>query len=482
MARKDPLRDAIKLARNLIQQILANAGKPSTESDGVDEGSVTFVWNPYGGLTLSGRTYRLYETCIGALLSCVPKHTDGDRLSREAVEHALKHAILRALRPRRPEPSDTRARFERRLSSELRVLRPLITAPPQRWTVSVQVRGFAARVLPLKFGAAEFVESNDENVAAVGKRLPDLTPRRRRRRAVVAANNKERASDRLALRTLFADGAIATVQILANDKDAAFSKGLAELRRTVDIVNFFAPFLDQPRARQGRVVIAPDRPDAFLAWTVSREEPASFNSPSPWRLSTPRPEGIPVATFALDSQRAREVGLLRVHELLAREGRSDLEERIVMAVSWAGRAAVEHRKEHAFLLYAIALEALLAKKGARSGVTERLQLRASYVLSGTPKGRQKVFDLVGELYEIRSAIVHTGDAPELDKESLKLMSEVVDAALQRFLLDDPFASMRRATELEAWFDRQRFGADGQTTNESPAERSKDEAPYVVGGT
>lgn len=58
---------------------------------------------------------------------------------------------------------------------------------------------------------------------------------------------------------------------------------------------------------------------------------------------------------------AEKVGFYRINEILAKNDRSEIEERILASVQWASRAAVElqQRPEEAFLHYAIALETII---------------------------------------------------------------------------------------------------------------------------
>lgn len=69
---------------------------------------------------------------------------------------------------------------------------------------------------------------------------------------------------------------------------------------------------------------------------------------APWR-------GMPI------KQVSRRPGFDRISELLAKDTLSKLEDRILKAVQWAGRARVEPRVEESFLLFAVALETLLIK-------------------------------------------------------------------------------------------------------------------------
>lgn len=141
----------------------------------------------------------------------------------------------------------------------------------------------------------------------------------------------------------------------------------------------------------------------------------------------------------------------------SRRARSDLEERVVNALAWAGRATVEPRRDQAFLLYAISLESLLTKPGARAGVTDRLRLRVAHLIGREPATRQRVMALMSTLYDIRSALVHSGDSGALADIDLRTISELVERALTGILTDDRFTAMRDVREFDRWFDAQLLG-------------------------
>jgi hypothetical protein len=165
----------------------------------------------------------------------------------------------------------------------------------------------------------------------------------------------------------------------------------------------------------------------------------------------------PIEMIEPSSTRAKEIGLSRADEILDRLEPTDFERRIVNALSWAGRATVERRSEQAFLLYAIALEALLAKPTARQGVTGRFALRTAHLLGETPEARRETYEEMQRLYELRSALVHAGDSSTLDDDDLRTMRQVTYAALVRVLTGPRFVAMRTAQEFDRWLDDRLLG-------------------------
>ena len=108
-----------------------------------------------------------------------------------------------------------------------------------------------------------------------------------------------------------------------------------------------------------------------------------------------------------DLDKRRKLGFDRVAKLLSHQ-RNDLEEKLVAAFQWAGRATAEIRREEAFLLYAIALESIVLADSDPIELTYRLRVRIAHLLGNSPEARRNIFSKVGHLYDIRSKIVHSG--------------------------------------------------------------------------
>ncbi len=136
--------------------------------------------------------------------------------------------------------------------------------------------------------------------------------------------------------------------------------------------------------------------------------------------------------------------------------RTDFAERVLASLSWAGRASKETRTDSAFVMYGVALESLLTKKGARGGVSDRLRMRVSQILSKAPANRRKIYELMGELYRMRSELVHGGISDDMRENDLHVLRTVVQGVLTRFLTKLPFRTMTRDQELERWFDDRVF--------------------------
>lgn len=449
MTRKKPDLDKTLL---LLTQLMQHLRVPPNDNEGEGGELHFFSQENLGGFRLSGKALQLYRNCFESLVALHQVNPSVQLLSKTAAEDLLQTTILRTLRPGRGQETESRATFERRLAREVRNLRDRLLAESRTWLVSVQIQGIATTSLPAMFGSVKFVRGDSDTGKSLADNLRHYDPRPRRvARKKIEEENQVRASTRTEIAAIFSTEAIATVSVSAFDLDAAQILGIEKIRRAIDILNFFASLTSSDR-RLGlqRAFVGPEGERITLHSVVCQGD-GDFR-----RLGNRLAGNNPLVMVDLASAKAKKLGLARAGEIFAREDPTDLDARILTALSWAGRATVAPRREEAFLWFAIALEALLTKPKARSGVTDRLRLRATRLIGRNPETRKKVFDLVGELYEVRSAIVHAGDSTTLTERDLETIKGLVQCALTVVLTEECFSSMRLAREFEQWFDEQLF--------------------------
>lgn len=160
-------------------------------------------------------------------------------------------------------------------------------------------------------------------------------------------------------------------------------------------------------------------------------------------------------------QKARELGFDRACELLTKEALSDIENRLLTAIHWAGQAgansAVKHvyhkeldaEREQSFLFYAICLESLFCKRHEAEEVTERLSRRCARLLGTDTLEQESIYRDVKELYNRRSDIVHEGGLRVSAKELTDIRIYTCDSLI-KMLTDDELLAMNNAA-FEQWF-------------------------------
>jgi hypothetical protein len=101
-----------------------------------------------------------------------------------------------------------------------------------------------------------------------------------------------------------------------------------------------------------------------------------------------------------------------------------------------------------------ALEALFLSDGNKDELKFRLQLRIARLLSNTVEERKALSDTFSKIYDLRSAIVHTGETPkklegraaELQREALSILRR----AILLFVETDFARGKSRKEMLETW--------------------------------
>jgi hypothetical protein len=434
---------ALKQVRNFVERLHA---MPSS-ADLSDDGLTMFYSARLGGLGLSGNEAKAYKACLASLVALHGENADQRIISTDAVERVMRNAILRALRVRKPGTS--RETFEARLTREIRRLRREILALPTEWLVTVRVEGLGPAGLPLRWGGIEFNPGTEALGNRLARGIVEFEPKRRAAARSMEGERKTRERAREEIRSVFSAGPSATLSVHVVDDKAAKHLAIERVRRAVDILNFFAPFFQKiPGPHRARV--GPDGPRAGLTWIMSRDGSEDVHWSDGWADELPITEVDPTSTLA------SKFGLTRASEMFAQPEPSDLERRILNALGWAGRATVANRRDEQFLLFAIALEALLTKPTARVGVTDRLRLRAARLIGLLPETRKNVHALMSRIYERRSALVHAGDSTDLSEGDLKIVRELVRRALTGVLTAPHFVAMKTASDFEEWFEQQLF--------------------------
>lgn len=161
--------------------------------------------------------------------------------------------------------------------------------------------------------------------------------------------------------------------------------------------------------------------------------------------------------FKIDDQFLKTHGdaLERLSEIIVSRSRSEIEERILVAIQWAGRAHSDSQPQQQVLSLMTALECLLNPtngKPIRIGVSESAVFLVGH--EGLEE-RLQLFYFLGSMYDVRSKIIHGGSAEPLGSDIANLQ-RVVGAVIMRVVGIRHKYSTRKA--LEAHLERARLGA------------------------
>ncbi|MBI1983745.1 MAG: hypothetical protein HYS61_06070 [Acidobacteria bacterium] len=427
------MKNTLRQLENFIRKLHADSGVAAPPPEEFPQ--VFFTRGDLGGLMLWGDDASEYRSCLQNFWSAVGNRVE-KTISLKEVETIIQVAILEALDV---TESTGEPVFESRLAKSVEKLRSALGAQTVPWEAHLEVVGLGTDGLPSNFGGIEFHEVND---AALGKLAE-------KRNLVTAPEAREKLSKwHSNLDGKIKGKTYACVTVRAVDSTAALHLAKKRLRLVLDAVNFYADCL-LPR---GMYLCLPG--DAAF---VSHCYQQFRGGPRPGFFSGSSLDGPPphFSLKQLFEGVAMGYGIQRVSGILEQEAMSDLEERILSALQWAGRASVNERREEAFLQFAIGLEVLLLRH-TETELTYRLSLRAAHLLLKDFEGRKDLGKKVRDLYRVRSRVVHSGTLQVTDADLYRIRY-FTKSAILALLTKPPFSEMKTDEELEHWFENQMLG-------------------------
>ncbi|GEM_PF-981835 len=390
-----------------------------------------------GNVVLDHKEAKEYRECLDELYNSKEiqkKH------GKRAVEILMQEAILHALdlnNKRCDKP------FESRLSEAVKELKSKLQVNPKRWVVHMRVEGLAKEGLSYKFGKVRFWVADEHNLGELKDKcgaIPD--------RGTVPSESLNSYIDKY-----FLNHPIASIEVSACDAEAARFTAWRELRLAVDVVNFCSKLINRPGLLAWAYFVGELQPakEIVLAYEIEGSScHSTFRYVGPFAsisLKDMEPSGVEDPVFC------------RISKILAADHRTEIEEKILASIQWAGRAEVElqQRREEAFLHYAIALETIMLGRQQDVELTYRLSMRTALLAGDTPEKRVEIKKEIRELYGIRSKIVHSGLYEVTDDDVAKIRSLVV-TCIMRILTKEPFISMTEEKQIDDWFDQAMLSA------------------------
>jgi len=436
MVQRPKLKTALDAIGEWFEALQAGAQPPAGGVSPLAE--VVFGDVQEGTLYFTGTEGEQYRHCLASLQEAV---SDTDAVSARAVELAFQRALFVAFDIPKARSSDPRVRYE----EALRSLEKFLTSPLQHFRVVVPVNDLAKEGLPTKVGSVTFAVFGEDQVNDFRAAATHWSRTDKERREQLDILTHSGLGKDLDAKT------VAIVDVEAVDWVAAESRGIREVRLTLDVINFFGELVPYNYAH---LSLPGDSARVKLPVAQLREEQGrwvQYHVDTRWVGS--------MGELSLPKLRDRDarvrLGFAYASGLLGSH-RMKLQDRLVAALQWAGRAAVDIRKEEAFLLYAIALEGFILAEGETQELTYRLRLRVAHLLGGTPEARRDLFAKVKHLYGIRSKIVHSGHYQVTDGD-FGLIRALTTGALVRVCTLEEFTEISTPEELVLWFETKLLG-------------------------
>lgn len=390
-----------------------------------------------GDLILSSSDSKTFLKIVSDLYEIVIRKEE--RLSLAAIESLVLDAIVDSLGTVNPTP---RSDFRNRLDDALRDLKSNLSAEAAAWTLYLEVCGLLSDGLPRKFGDVEFFSVDDARASILFRSIVSTIERTKNtaaEKAEIALLNRSLIQGKMFGRTY------AKVSIKAIDHGAATLLAEKKLRRTLDVLNFYIAAYGNPNTwlyLPGDM--GPTRSVTLLFHAnISRSELSTRGPVAPFSF----------IRFALRG--VENLGFEKGASILANENRNSLERRVLAGIQWAGRAAIETRREVALLLSVIALESLVLKN-QNSELRYRFSSRGAHLLARDPRNRSSIFNLLKEVYDKRSEIVHSGQT-QVSLTEMRGVRTLVRDAFMTVLTEEPFVQMTREDEFDEWLDNRVLG-------------------------
>ncbi len=356
-----------------------------------------------GSLHLSADEYRDYRRLLQrARKGLAPR---GD-MSEAVIDSALRKAIFAVA-----DSSGTRAAdVEVRIRQAVNECKSLIEKPPQEYECWLEVEGLATASLPAKFATTRFVLLGDQHVERLAERV----------RTAHTVDQEQKLSLIESMADDLRGRPVAIQCVHARDPAAAVSLATRNLSITLECLNFFADVISYNRHPMGPdgarrpTVLRIGESGPAIALQVALAADGSF-----WENR----QATKLGTFSIERVHnlpglAGEA-VKRVEALLAQEVRNPVEELLLRAVRWVGRATAAESPEDRVLFSEIALECL-TRPGMDRHTKQHLVSQTAAVLNRSRSDGGSLEDEIARLYRIRSELVHDGSREISESDSAEM--------------------------------------------------------------
>jgi len=150
----------------------------------------------------------------------------------------------------------------------------------------------------------------------------------------------------------------------------------------------------------------------------------------------------------------------KLWEMLKKENPTDLEKRIISAVSWIGKGLRDEEPARAFVQYVFALEALLQIQQdvlVSPSITYSISEMAAFILGKDLETCLDIEKVAKEVYSKRSAIAH-GSSQEVDSLLLKDALWLIKSLITVLITDERFKDFKRIDDIRDWIKNKKYSS------------------------
>ncbi|QDZ88055.1 HEPN domain-containing protein [Priestia megaterium] len=145
--------------------------------------------------------------------------------------------------------------------------------------------------------------------------------------------------------------------------------------------------------------------------------------------------------------------------ILEKEKPTELEKRIMSAITWVGKGLRDEESTRALVQYVFALESLLQFQQKNTlvspSITYKMAELAAFIIGEEYEDRSKIEDLVKRIYSKRSAIAH-GGSHEVDESILDNALWLIQNLIMRLIVDEELKKSISIQEVDAWVKIQKY--------------------------
>jgi hypothetical protein len=334
--------------------------------------------------------------------------------------------------------------LEKQISASIKALKEKLKARAIKWEVWQFVEGIKIPNDGFEFGKASFYGLESKYVK---ERPNDVL------RQLIFCGEYSRPKANSVLCRVFIDAA---------DGKAAIQKADAELSLTLGILNFFV----YPRSSRKTGIPAVTEANKM---PISRKtdlkevavKVAFTENPKLGFQSESSPNHVDFFDLLLFKKTAPEIQAIfnQASAFLRGEGEKGFRERILTAMKWAGKGDFAENNEDSFLFFALALESLILGAKNESELRYRFALRLAHLLGSTKPERLKIQKYAKKtLYDIRCALVHTGQA-QIPDSDLDTLGRMTFGSIFKLMRDEKFQGINTDNALENWFEEACLNGD-----------------------
>ena len=414
----------VYISKNLEDEKNTNTDKLS---------NVIFGNDIYGYLILSIDESKKYHRLLVHLYLQLCRT---NQISKDTVNNLVNITILKALDIKGKKRN---VPIEDRISDAISEFSEELHAGAKCFMVYYPVCGLDSGGLPFSFGDIRFLIMNDVLLNDLGFR---------------GNLNGQEQTDQQYIKIIH-NGAhfnqpYACIEIETFDPTIARIMAIEKIRAHMEILNFYSDLIPFS-SRQ--FIYLPGNAEQVTTISLIKEIKPTPSILSLISMDPAGPNYLPIPAI-IEADDKHNYGFKKVLSLLG-EKRTEYEERLLLALRWAGKATMstfQGLKGDALLQYITALETLFSF--AHSEVTYRLSLSIAKLLQFVHEKPEEIFDDFKQLYGSRSKIVHGGLVDQVNEFDLLKMRSITKKCILILLTKEPFCSMRNQDELETWINKQ----------------------------